>query len=156
MSHSVYPYGTCSSLIEQLRKLQSIVKMSTMKASTTSTCVMVSLLTTLTPSLSPGHRLSHWVSSSSLSCCSTFVLTFSLGLPCRCSCSLSASSFSRQSIHLAEVQRRRNSIHPPPVSSLKAKESLCFARPFFMCYFGKCMSLQCLLGYCSTRVCVSG
>lgn len=32
------------SLIEQLRKLQTLVKMSTMKASTTSTCVMVLVL----------------------------------------------------------------------------------------------------------------
>lgn len=32
------------SLIEQLKKLQTMVKMSTMKASTTSTCVMVSVL----------------------------------------------------------------------------------------------------------------
>lgn len=44
------------SLIEQLRKLQSIVKMSTMKASTTSTCVMVFLLSfclILFPSVNP-------------------------------------------------------------------------------------------------------
>lgn len=34
----------CRSLIEQLRKLQGMVKMSTMKASTTSTCVMVLVL----------------------------------------------------------------------------------------------------------------
>ncbi|XP_062237709.1 cAMP responsive element binding protein 3-like 3 like [Platichthys flesus] len=44
------------SLIEQLRKLQSIVKMSTMKASTTSTCVMVFLLSfclIIFPSVNP-------------------------------------------------------------------------------------------------------
>lgn len=44
----MYPLGAYSSLIEQLRKLQGMVKMSTMKASTTSTCVMVNLLTLLT------------------------------------------------------------------------------------------------------------
>ncbi|XP_041644031.1 cAMP responsive element binding protein 3-like 3 like [Cheilinus undulatus] len=44
------------SLIEQLRKLQGIVKMSTMKASTTSTCVMVFLLSfclIIFPSVNP-------------------------------------------------------------------------------------------------------
>ncbi|KAF3851228.1 hypothetical protein F7725_013000 [Dissostichus mawsoni] len=44
------------SLIEQLRKLQSMVKMSTMKASTTSTCVMVFLLSfclIIFPSVNP-------------------------------------------------------------------------------------------------------
>ncbi|XP_037634365.1 cAMP responsive element binding protein 3-like 3 like [Sebastes umbrosus] len=44
------------SLIEQLRKLQSLVKMSTMKASTTSTCVMVFLLSfclIIFPSVNP-------------------------------------------------------------------------------------------------------
>uniref|UniRef100_A0A3B5LLH1 cAMP responsive element binding protein 3-like 3 like n=1 Tax=Xiphophorus couchianus TaxID=32473 RepID=A0A3B5LLH1_9TELE len=44
------------SLIEQLRKLQSIVKMSTLKASTTSTCVMVFLLSfclIIFPSVNP-------------------------------------------------------------------------------------------------------
>ncbi|XP_053727129.1 cAMP responsive element binding protein 3-like 3 like [Synchiropus splendidus] len=44
------------SLIEQLRKLQSIVKMSTMKASTTSTCVLVFLLSfclIIFPSVNP-------------------------------------------------------------------------------------------------------
>ncbi|XP_063346596.1 cAMP responsive element binding protein 3-like 3 like [Pelmatolapia mariae] len=44
------------SLIEQLRKLQAIVKMSTMKASTTSTCVMVFLLSfclIIFPSVNP-------------------------------------------------------------------------------------------------------
>ncbi|XP_059193878.1 cAMP responsive element binding protein 3-like 3 like [Centropristis striata] len=49
------------SLIEQLRKLQSMVKMSTMKASTTSTCVMVFLLSfclIIFPSVNPfgGNR----------------------------------------------------------------------------------------------------
>ncbi|XP_071339479.1 cAMP responsive element binding protein 3-like 3 like [Trachinotus anak] len=47
------------SLIEQLRKLQSIVKMSTMKASTTSTCVMVFLLSfclIIFPSVNPFGR----------------------------------------------------------------------------------------------------
>ncbi|XP_008292085.1 cAMP responsive element binding protein 3-like 3 like [Stegastes partitus] len=49
------------SLIEQLRKLQSIVKMSTMKASTTSTCVMVFLLSfclIIFPSVNPFGRKS--------------------------------------------------------------------------------------------------
>uniref|UniRef100_A0A3Q0R6T1 cAMP responsive element binding protein 3-like 3 like n=1 Tax=Amphilophus citrinellus TaxID=61819 RepID=A0A3Q0R6T1_AMPCI len=44
------------SLIEQLRKLQAMVKMSTMKASTTSTCVMVFLLSfclIIFPSVNP-------------------------------------------------------------------------------------------------------
>ncbi|XP_034548779.1 cAMP responsive element binding protein 3-like 3 like [Notolabrus celidotus] len=44
------------SLIEQLRKLQGIIKMSTMKASTTSTCVMVFLLSfclIIFPSVNP-------------------------------------------------------------------------------------------------------
>ncbi|XP_062274263.1 cAMP responsive element binding protein 3-like 3 like isoform X1 [Scomber scombrus] len=44
------------SLIEQLRKLQSLVKMSTLKASTTSTCVMVFLLSfclIIFPSVNP-------------------------------------------------------------------------------------------------------
>uniref|UniRef100_A0A8D2ZMY2 BZIP domain-containing protein n=1 Tax=Scophthalmus maximus TaxID=52904 RepID=A0A8D2ZMY2_SCOMX len=47
------------SLIEQLKKLQSIVKMSTMKASTTSTCVMVFLLSfclIIFPSVNPFGR----------------------------------------------------------------------------------------------------
>ncbi|XP_072243821.1 cAMP responsive element binding protein 3-like 3 like [Leuresthes tenuis] len=47
------------SLIEQLRKLQSIVKMSTLKASTTSTCVMVFLLSfclIIFPSVNPFGR----------------------------------------------------------------------------------------------------
>ncbi|TDH12818.1 hypothetical protein EPR50_G00052010 [Perca flavescens] len=49
------------SLIEQLRKLQAMVKMSTMKASTTSTCVMVFLLSfclIIFPSVNPfgGNR----------------------------------------------------------------------------------------------------
>lgn len=47
------------SLIEQLRKLQSMVKMSTMKASTTSTCVMVFLLSfclIIFPSVNPFGR----------------------------------------------------------------------------------------------------
>ncbi|KAM6944171.1 cAMP responsive element binding protein 3-like 3 like [Lycodopsis pacificus] len=49
------------SLIEQLKKLQAIVKMSTMKASTTSTCVMVFLLSfclIIFPSVNPfgGNR----------------------------------------------------------------------------------------------------
>lgn len=47
------------SLIEQLRKLQSIVKMSTMKASATSTCVMVFLLSfclIIFPSVNPFGR----------------------------------------------------------------------------------------------------
>lgn len=47
------------SLIEQLRKLQGIVKMSTMKASTTSTCVMVFLLSfclIIFPSVNPFGR----------------------------------------------------------------------------------------------------
>ncbi|XP_035514492.1 cAMP responsive element binding protein 3-like 3 like [Morone saxatilis] len=47
------------SLIEQLRKLQAMVKMSTMKASTTSTCVMVFLLSfclIIFPSVNPFGR----------------------------------------------------------------------------------------------------
>uniref|UniRef100_A0A671UXB1 cAMP responsive element binding protein 3-like 3 like n=1 Tax=Sparus aurata TaxID=8175 RepID=A0A671UXB1_SPAAU len=47
------------SLIEQLRKLQALVKMSTMKASTTSTCVMVFLLSfclIIFPSVNPFGR----------------------------------------------------------------------------------------------------
>ncbi|KAM4576727.1 cAMP responsive element binding protein 3-like 3 like [Odontesthes bonariensis] len=47
------------SLIEQLRKLQAIVKMSTLKASTTSTCVMVFLLSfclIIFPSVNPFGR----------------------------------------------------------------------------------------------------
>ncbi|XP_068594603.1 cAMP responsive element binding protein 3-like 3 like [Brachionichthys hirsutus] len=47
------------SLIEQLRKLQGIVKLSTMKASTTSTCVMVFLLSfclIIFPSVNPFGR----------------------------------------------------------------------------------------------------
>lgn len=47
------------SLIEQLRKLQAVVKMSTMKASTTSTCVMVFLLSfclIIFPSVNPFGR----------------------------------------------------------------------------------------------------
>lgn len=95
-----------------------------MKASTTSTCVMVNLLTTLILSIFLLIIVSHTGCPSSLSRCSVVVLTFSLGLPFRCSCSLSVSSSSHQSIHLEEAQRRRNSIHPPPVSYLKGMKSL--------------------------------
>lgn len=59
----------------------------------------------------------------------------SLALSSRCSCSLSVSSSSRQSIHLAETVSRRNSTHPPPVSYLKIKKSfLCYISTFLAMY----------------------
>lgn len=70
-----------------------------------------------------------------------FFLTLSLALPSRCFCSLSVSSSSRQSIHLAETRSRRNYTHPPPVSYLKIKSlSFVIFQPFLPCLFSVCTS----------------
>lgn len=106
---SVTPHvssGSNRSLIDQLKKLQAVVKISTMKTSTTSTCVMVHLPFSAEPA-------KPFVS---ISCCSLASPLSSFLLSTRYSCSRSVSSFSHQSIRLPETRSRRKSTLPLPVS----------------------------------------